>query len=360
MNRKKILLIGFGISEKRREAVSVNTIRLEQQLKSLGFEPIRYNIGYENPHAFTGKSMAQALLSFPSIIKKCSKFIKQQRIAYVTDLFVLPLSTLIFTLPLRHMNPNVIFIKEVHNDAGASKKIHAETLIRLLTNKQWMLNLILRTCTCFTRNIQVSQKYNIPYLPTTVPIHKIARIQNKRLRISYLGHPLDKKGIWIFPEIFKQFPIELKKKVEFNFAFSNIGPRKKVEIAFKKEAVKSDIKINFFGTVDPHIFFSSQDIYILPLIDHFSAVSTPNTILEAIEAGAIPIVTDLSSLEGIVKNMETAILIKELNPSEIIQKVKLLSNQPILAANLRKNGRKHLMQNFSDKKVNNILKEIYA
>ena len=285
--------------------------------------------------------------------------LKKKKVTHVHDVFVLPLASLFFTLPLKLFFPQIIFIKEIQNDAGSSQKFHLETLIRMLTNRQWMLNILLKSFKCYTKNLSISKKYSITYLPLSIGIYKKGRKKSKSLRVSYLGHPLKKKGIDVFPQIFESLPSDLKNTIVFSFALSDVGPRDQVKKMLSKSAKENGVKVSFSNRVKPHSFFSKQDLYVLPIHDQFSAVSTPNTLLEAMEAGAIPIVTRLSSLTGIVSHNKTAFLIKNITAKKIIQLLKKIEGNQNSLQTLRNNGRQYILENYSNKKVNKVLERIY-
>lgn len=359
MKKFNIAVLGYGISKERTEAVSINTLKLEKKLKKFSKKVLRINLGYKNNYFYSGNSLAQALILYPFVFTNLISLLKKKKITHVHDVFVLPLASLIFTLPLKIFFPQIIFIKEIQNDAGSSKKFHLETIIRMLTNRQWMLNLLLKNFKCYTKNLTISKKYSLTYLPLSITVYKKERKKSQKLRVSYLGHPLKKKGIDVFPKIFESLPSDLKNKIIFSFALSDVGPRDQVKKMLLKSAKENRVKVSFSQRVKPHSFFSKQDIYVLPIHDQFSAVSTPNTLLEAMEAGAIPIVTQLSSLKGIVHHRKTAFLIKNITGKKIAKLLQKVAEKQSLLQTLRNNGRQYILENYSDKKVNKVLESIY-
>jgi hypothetical protein len=311
MKKKTVLIIGYGIDENRYEAVSKNTIKHKKILEELGYKVYIYNIGYKNKYFNTGNGFLESLKRRDLILLNLKNFIKKNKISHILDEFVLPLSSQIFSLPLKKYLPEVRFIKEVHNDSGFSFKSHPETFIRIIANNRISLNNVLTNFDdFFTKNLFLSKKKNIKYIPTDIAIHSIpkVKIKNNIINICYLGHPLQKKGIFEFLDLFKILPVELKNKIIFNFSFSDVGPRERVVKQFKDVAQEENIKVNFSNEVKPYEFYRKNDIYILPIHDHFGAVSTPNTILEAMEAGCLVITNKIKSLEGMFENNEVIYL----------------------------------------------------
>src|SRR5581483_5500831 len=106
----------------RKEAVSINTLKLMETLSSLGIKNELINIGYKEHKAQLSieLSMKGALLKHKLIQNKLKQYISLHQFTHVHDLFVLPGASSFFTIPLIKSFPNVIFIKEIHNDYGYS------------------------------------------------------------------------------------------------------------------------------------------------------------------------------------------------------------------------------------------------
>lgn len=356
---KHVLILGYGIDEKRTEAVSINTLKLKQTLERLGCIVTVFNIGYSNPYCNTGDTFAQALCRLPFTIFYLYTYISRYKVTHVHDAFVLPLASLIFTVPLKLLLPKLLFVKELHNDAGQSQQWHLETFIRLVTNQGWMIKIVIHIFTVFSRNKYVSMKYHLPYLPVPVTIRPFNWIPQKKFTISYLGHPLKKKGIYIFPKIFEKIPKKYKNSFHFSFALSTVGDRESVKKSLQESAERNGISIVFHDSVSPHAFFSESDIYLLPLHDKYSAISTPNTVLEAMEAGAVVIVTDIPSLWGIAKNNHNAILIDNLSPEKILNKILHLYLHPSLIKKMRKDARTMIEREYDENRQILYIKGLY-
>lgn len=359
--KKKVLIIGFGIDSNRLEAVSQNTVKHMLLLQELEFEVYLYNIGYNNLFNFTGNGFMSAFLLQRKIIKDLELFVTDKQITHILDVFVLPLSSIIFTLQIKKIFPNVKFIKEIHNDYGFSKKFQTESLIRILTNNKYFFDHCIRSFDkLFTNNLYLSNKYSIDYIPTKITISKSKKYKNIKLNICYLGHPLKKKGIQKILELFSIIDSNLKSKIKFNFAFSDVGPRDKVENDFLIAAKKNNISISFYGNVEPTDFFRKNDIYLLPIEDEYGAISTPNTILEAMEAKCLVISNNISSLKGIARHKKNIFLLKNNNANFILFAIKEIINNKPMKELIINNARNFIINNNSISIIKEKVKKLYV
>lgn len=358
---KNVLVIGYGIDRNRTEAVSINTAKHIDLLKEFGYKVYVYNIGYENSNFNTGNSFISSLLRRKRILRNLIGFIKNNNISHVLDIFVLPLSSIIFTLPLKEYFPKTKFIKEIHNDYGFSRKFHSETVIRILANNRFMFYEVLNSFDkSFTNNLHLSKKFSIAYIPTEVFISNNKRVNDKKLNICYLGHPLQKKGISKFFDLIPLFDSQLKQKIKFNFAFSNVGPKEIVEEKLHKLGKQHNVNMQFFGTVKPFQFFRKNDIYILPIEDEYGAISTPNTILESMEAGCLVITNNIKSLKGITKNNKNMLLLKENTVKEVLFNILKVSNDIKLKKKIIKNARDFIKSNYDSKIIKEKVRILYV
>lgn len=361
MKQRSILIYGYGIDKNRTEAVSLNTLKLIKYLEKNKWQVHVINIGYPNKAFFTGNSPTQALFRSKDVISKVKNYIQKNNISTVIDVFVLPLSTVVFTRPLVAQLPHVKFIKEVHNDAGFSRSLHPETFIRILANNRFLFKYANHpNFNRYTRNRYLATKYNLEYLPNSIKISNIPRkkLSANLINIGYLGHPLKKKGIFEFPKLFALLDEELKQRIIFNFALSDIGDRDQVRVLLQTAAQQNGVKITLSGTVVPSTFFRAQDFYLLPLHDQFGAVSSPNTILEAMEAGAIPIVPEITSLNGIVINGKTGMVTQSYQAEHFLPALHTLISDSRLQRKLRQGARNLIKQEYHPKRVNSKLKVI--
>lgn len=357
---KKILFIGYGIDSKRREAISLNACCLIDLLRSKGVKVTVVNIGYKNSNF--GKNMFDALLKRQEILERIKKIIEKEKIERVYDVFALPISSFIFTLPLISAYPDIFFIKVIQNDPGFSWSLHRESLLRIFANSAFFFRIVKnRFNLLVTRNLFLSKKNKIDYLPLAVPIYK----ENERqlrfpLEVCYLGHPLKKKGVNEWPGVMKNLPEEIKNKFTFSFAFSRLGEAKEIIKKISKEASRRKIKVNFQNEVDPQNFFRNNDIFIYPLQDQFGAASTPRSVIEAMEAGCLVAVTDIDSVVGLIENKVDGLLLGSPKADAIIETLIFLLENPKSIKSMTKRAREKVVNNYSQKNLEKYIKVIYA
>lgn len=350
---KKVLYVGYGIDSGRKEAVSTNVFKRIKLLKKLGYEADYVSIGYQpfkKEGYYFGNSMVNALINRKKVIKNLKRYIKNNNFSHVHDVFVLPFASYYFVRPLIEKDNDTVYIKEYFNDSGFSKNIHTETFIRIFANNSVFINGIQsKYNSLVTENFYLSKKLNAVHIPSIVDINKLSRKERKtKLRVCFLGHPLKKKGIYAYPELFSILPDNLKDWVTFDFALSSVGPKNDVEEKIKKVAVMEGIKINFSGQVNPGEYFREQDIFILPIQDEYGAISTPNSILEAMEAGCVVVVTDIKTLEGIIEDKRTGYLLRFPNSNEMLETIKYIINNDFEVDNVAKAARVKILEDHSD------------
>ncbi len=362
---KKVLFIGYGIDKNRKEAVSINTLRTKKYLNSIGVSTKVLNIGYPNQKhidIYTGKSMFDAIINRKKIVGEIDKFVKKEKFTHIHDVFVLPVASLLFVLPVKKSNNTISFFKELQNDSGFSKSIDYETLLRVLLNRDSQIKNIIN---CYditlTRSKYLAMKRNIKLLPPVVEIHYANKRPSKILRFCYLGHPLKKKGVYLFPDIIKKLnALNLKNQVKFNFAFSDVGEKSKIESRIRKVAGKTNIQVNFFGEVKPHKFFRDNDVFLLPLLDDYGAISLPNTILESMEAGCLVMTTNTNSVQDVIINNKNGLIIKDLNIDSVIVKIKDIVENWNKYKPLTSRARESIVNEYNEARNKEFLKELYA
>lgn len=361
---KHVLFLGYGIDPNRTEAVSKNTTRLISQLEKNGVRVSIANIGAQVPRngIETPNGMFSAILQKEKILDQIYSYIENEKVTHIHDVFVLPLASVIFFLPIIKKYPKLVSIKEVHNFPGHSRSLHVETFIRLLANRLSQLKLVTDAVHfSFSRNFAISKHFAIPFWPAPIIFQRFtSRKLHKPLRICYLGHPLKKKGIFLFPELFRLLA-ENGEESEFifTFALSSIGDREAVKEELRLTAQKYHVKIIFQEEVKPEKFFREQDVLVLPLHDQYSATSTPNTILEAMEAGCLVMTTQTRAIEGVVQDGKTGFLFSPHSPSEIVALLEKVINNEALVARITREAREWLEEHFNQKEMSEIATKLY-
>lgn len=348
---KKILFIGYGIGGSRNEAVSVNVNKYVNMLRknNICTRVVSIGLPVENKFYF-GNSMLDAVLNRNKILKNLNLIIKKYRITHVHDVFVLPFTSYLFTLPLKDMNPGLKIIKEVFNSYGSSTVFHKETFIRFVANSKYFFNKITKISdVLYSRSNVLAKEMKILYLPPFERIYKYReRTSGKILNICYLGHPLRKKGVYMFPKIFSKVNEKIRNRIKINFSFSEIGGEKeKFEQLLRNSAKKNNLPIKFFNKTKPRLFFRKNDLFILPLQDEYGAIAFPNTILEAMEAGCVVMTTDTVSIREILQNNKTGILITPPLVDNILKNLnRLIDDQKILRV-ISLNAREEMLKKYN-------------
>lgn len=317
MINPNILVYGYGVSPKRTEAISLSTLKLID-----AFHYLKYRSSLQSIDILWNEtSLLKLILSRNQILRLVSEDILKNNYTHIVDIFALPLASILFTLPLLKKFPKLIYVKEVQNDYGFSRQLTGETLIRIIANNKLAFGQVLRRAVIkFTRNKYLSHKYKIVYLPTLINTGKIERSRSSKLRIGYLGHPLRKKGIYLFPEIIEALGRRGLNDITLEFALSDIGPRSQVVTLLRESALSAGLAITISGQVTPSDFFRNLDIYLLPVTDEFGAASTPNTVLEAMEAGCVVMTVMTNSVTGVL-SPDNSILLKSVITEKIIKKL---------------------------------------
>jgi len=354
MKKNKTLILGYGLSSQRTEAISKSAITLSQFHERIGIPCDIVSID----QLIKSNSLPNALINRNRIINLLEREITTNQYTHIIDVFALPISSLIFTKRIMSRFPQITYFKEVQNDYGSSRHLTSETIIRILGNNHMLFDKTINLFdSCFSRNLYLCNKYQFHYLPTSTTIRPISnRSSARKTRICYLGHPLQKKGISVFPDLFRTIG-ELRRVVEFNFAFSDIGPKEYVINEFNLAAHKAGVKVNFFGKVNPPEFFRNNDIYLLPIHDQFGAASTPNTVLEAMEAGCVVMTTNIESVQGVL-NDQNSILLKDMDASTILKALNIYINKTKLLKK-SKLARQVIINRYTNTNYINQLRKIY-
>ena len=325
--KKRVLFLGFGLSKDRTEGVSVNTLNLINTLKKMGIHSQIYNIGYQ-PGKEGIKSlitMAEEFLVYKTLLKKIISIVRKDNIKYIHDTFVFPGVSLIFLLPLRKILPDVVFIKELHNNPGFTNNLSVESVLRFFLNTKWQIIMIKKYFNrLISSNKEIARIWELEYLPPLIKSQQLFRkySSKRQLRICFLGHPLRKKGVYEFIKLFEIIPDSVKKRLTFNFAFSDIGNKDKLEYLLKRKANEVGLSVTVLSTVKPKIFFRNNDILLLPLKDEFGSSSSLNTVLEAMEAGCLVVTTDTRFSRTIISNKINGILLDTPTAEDILTVIK--------------------------------------
>lgn len=355
MKKSKTLILGYGLNPARTEAIAKSAIKLQQVHRKIGLACDIISID----QIVRTESFVKCIVNHRKITESIIQLISKNNYTHIVDVFALPISSFLFTKPILAKFPRIVFIKEIQNDYGSSRHLTYETLIRIIGNNKLVFDYVRNAANiCFSRNLNLCNKYSLHYLPTSLHIKPLTqRRYEPILRVCYLGHPLAKKGISIFPELFNDVRIH-NNSIKYNFAFSDIGPRDEVIKEFTVSAEKNNIKINIEGKVDPAKFFRKNDIYLLPIHDQFGAASTPNTVLEAMEAGCVVMSIPIESVQGVL-NDQNSILLKTIDASTIHEALIICQKDKKILLNKSKISRRVIINKYSESNYILQLRKLY-
>jgi glycosyltransferase involved in cell wall biosynthesis len=255
-----------------------------------------------------------------------------------------------------------VLIKELHNNFGFSKKINFETILRFFMSSKVLVYLVLKLVdTMYSRSRYISNYWKIKYVPQYVYIKPLnTRLDKNINRICYLGHPMRKKGVYLFPELLTRLKNTNRDDVSFSFALSNLGDRPKITKQISEAAYGSDIKVSFLNEVEPSRFFRDNSIFVLPSVDEHSATSVPNTILESMEAGCVVITSKNNITSGVIKNGYSGILLDKMDSESLLLSINSLVSSKKAYSKISSNSRKYIEVNHDLRYIRKCFKEIYG
>lgn len=352
----KILFIGFGLSPTRKEAVSINFYNHVKYILPKNLKYYVYSIPINQPYL-------KYLISFPRYFKEVNELISNSRIDIIHDMFVMPGLSLLFRLFAVSSMKNISFVKELHNNHGYTRKLRFESLLRIVFSSKYIIKMIINKFDItYSRSKYISENWRINYIPQYIPSYKKERISFDKeiINFCYLGHALGKKGIDAFPKIIRNIEKDNSGKIIFNFAFSDLGNKNEITRLIKRAAKNKNIKVNFYDKITAKDFFRKNHFFILPLRDEYSATSVPNTILEAMEAGCVPIVSKNNIVKSIIRDNKNGIFIK----NDLSRQINILINDFYVNHEkydkISKESRKYVKLNHDLKKIKKEFEIIYG
>lgn len=207
--------------------------------------------------------------------------------------------------------------------------------------------------------IYINKFYNIDLnkitsLPNSVQIPNIDVIKNKKkgiLQILFLGRIDKNKGLTEIIDALKQF----KTSSEFNFNIAGEGPDK---VWLLESLLNERIKFTYHGIVSGDKkteLLSNSHIFLLP--SYFEGL--PNSLLEAMSYGVIPIITPVGSVTEVVKDKFNGLLVAVNNSLEIVNALTFIINNEAHRSNLSLNAYNSIKSDYSLTNYIDKLNEIY-
>jgi|LSQX01.1.fsa_nt_gb glycosyltransferase involved in cell wall biosynthesis len=207
--------------------------------------------------------------------------------------------------------------------------------------------------------IFINEFYKIPHskiytLPNSVQIPDIDVLKNKNnnlLQLLYMGRIDKDKGLTEIIQALKHFSIGNL----FNLNIAGDGPDK---VWFLNNLSIENINFTYHGVVngnDKSKLLSIAHIFLLP--SYYEGL--PNSLLEAMSYGVIPIVTPVGSISEVVKDKFNGYLVPVKSSVDIVKALTLINNNVIVSNSMSLNAFNSIQKNYC---LNNYiirLNEIY-
>ncbi len=342
---KKVIYLGYRIDEPRHEAVTINASQYRQVAERLGMscEVIAYD-----GTAFSPRKLW-------AFLRRLGRACRQEPGIIVHDFFVMPGLSLIVRTYLGALGLSVRYIKTFINPPGTARMLSMEGLLRLVLNNRLLCKLMLVSCESATYFEPLwSRRLKTLDIPLRYEPGE-ARDRDGPIVAGYLGHPLRKKGVHLFPEIVRTINSARPDAVEFRFSFSEL-----CDIPDIREALAEINNCSVTGPVTPREVFQDIDVYILPIDSCFAASGSFNTVLEAVACGCCVLTADLSALPKILTS-ETAELVGTSRAADFADAMIKLIDQPDLLKAKRGSAIEAYSRNYegAGERIEKQLRELY-
>jgi glycosyltransferase involved in cell wall biosynthesis len=203
--------------------------------------------------------------------------------------------------------------------------------------------------------------YKEPYMPTIIEKFSLVKHQNLiSVKNGVFDRGLDvdkkKKNQILFLNSFKKWrnidvsihAIKLVKKSGVNIRFDFIGARDLEEYRYAQSFalehdVFEEVGIHYFSN-DVNSWYKKSSIFVL-VADH---VYANNSLLEAMAAGCVPIVSDVSLASEIVLDGVNGFVVPLGDYAALADRLKRLVTEDNLASQMAVAARAHVLKNFSE------------
>ena len=342
---KKVIYLGYRIDEPRNEAVTINAAQYRRMAEKLGLSC--EVIAYDGTAFSPGKLWA--------FLRRVARACRQDPGIIVHDFFVMAGLSLIVRTYLATRGLSVRYIKTFINPPGTARLLTLEGLLRLVLNNRLLCKLVMawsENATYFAPLWNHGLKtLDIPlrYEPGEISDH------DGPILAGYLGHPLKKKGVHLFPKIIATVNSVRPDAAQFRFSFSEL-----CDIPEIHKTLAEITNCSVTGPVTPREFFHDLDVYILPIDDSFAASGSFNTVFEAMACGCCVLTADLAGLPGILTG-ETAELVNPARGENFADTLVKLIDQPDILNSKRRNAMKAYSSHYEGvgQRIEKQLKELY-
>lgn len=199
---------------------------------------------------------------------------------------------------------------------------------------------------------------NVFELPNTVDMTE-AEFFNRQypfqppVKILYMGRIVKSKGL---DYIIEALEILNKKAIPFKFIMAGSGPEEKYYLK-KLSGIPQDC-FEFKGLISGPLktgLLKQCDIFLLPSLYE----GLPVSLLEAMSFGLVPVVTEVGSINSVVKNGETGIIVAMRSSVNIAEAVERLIENDDLFKRISTNSRRYVFENHNPVDYINKLNKVY-
>jgi len=210
----------------------------------------------------------------------------------------------------------LFLVKEIFKNSKAVIVLSNKEKESLLRNYQYPNAFILANCIDVPLFVGVKKEKQFP-VPTFL----------------FMGRIHESKGL---NDIFEAFKLLKADNLDWGFILCGDGPLRK-SIVPQFESILKD-RFKYLGVVsgsDKLNAIRSADYFLLP--SWFEGL--PLSLLETMAAGLVPVVTNVGSVNYLVKDGENGIFVEQKNPQDLYQKMKKLILNPDLYKILSMNAK---------------------
>ena len=196
----------------------------------------------------------------------------------------------------------------------------------------------------------LSKKFNIDnvfILPNSINTDEAKTFDrvysgNKPLNLLFMGRIVRSKGI---EYIYEACVLLQKREIKFNLFLAGKGTEQDLYISKFSSLLKENFI--FKGVVsgkEKNSLMQKCDIFLLPSV---SGEGLPIALIESMSFGLVPITTSDGSMQHLVKNKETGIIVTKYSGEEIAGSIAQLNGDRTALEVLGRNAKKHILQNYN-------------
>ena len=161
--------------------------------------------------------------------------------------------------------------------------------------------------------------------------------ENEKVTILFMAWVTRNKGIF---ELINAIKMLKKDKLNFKVIIAGKGDEyEKINDEIKLADLKEDVTLMGWVLGKSKLqLLAESDIFVLPT--YFDGY--PNSLLEAMASGKACVATRVGSIQDMISDMESGILIDKKNPNQLYESLKLLIHNPELRNKISLNARENI------------------